>query len=181
MKESSLVKRYAKALVLAVDNEAEFQRVRGELQDFLALLAADEKLKIGLSTFLISQAEKSEVLNIVNAKMNLHPKTFQFLLTVAAENRLAYLEPMVQQLPSAWCELRGIEKISVSSAVELSDRQKEHLRDNLEKALARKVALEFQLDPALIAGISLCRGSLQYDFSLSGSLEKLRETLVGER
>ena len=31
MKESSLVKRYAKALVLAMDDEAEFQRVRGEL------------------------------------------------------------------------------------------------------------------------------------------------------
>jgi F-type H+-transporting ATPase subunit delta len=181
MKESSLVKRYAKALVLAMDNHAEFDRVSGELHDFLALLAADEKLKIGLATFLISQAEKIAALDIVNAKMNLHAKTFQFLLTVAAENRLAYLEQMVQQLPDAWYAARGIEKIIVQSAVELAGGQKERLLGKLEKALARKVVLEYRLEPALIAGISLRRGSVQYDFSLSGSLKKLRETLVGER
>ena len=108
MKESSLVKRYAKALALAMDDQAEFDRVKGELHDFLALLETDEKLKIGLATFLISQAEKITALDIVNVKMNLHPKTFQFLLTVAAENRLVYLEQMVQQLPDAWYAARGI-------------------------------------------------------------------------
>jgi F-type H+-transporting ATPase subunit delta len=180
MKESSLVKRYAKALVLAMDDQGEFDRVSGELHDFLALLAADEKLKVGLATFLISQSEKIEVLDIVNAKMGLHAKTLQFLLTVAAENRLAYLEQMVRQLPEAWYAEHGIEKIIVSSAVELAVGQKERLLGKLEKALAGKVALEYRLQPDLIAGISLSRGSVQYDFSLSGSLKKLRETLVGE-
>jgi F-type H+-transporting ATPase subunit delta len=181
MKESSLVKRYAKALVLAMDDEAEFQRVQAELEGFLKLLAADERLKIGLATSLISQSEKTKALDIVNARMGLQAKTFQFLQTVASENRMAYLEQMVRQLPDAWYEARGIEKIMVSSVVELSVGQKERLRGNLEKALARKVALEFLLDPGLIAGIRIGRGSVQYDFSLSGSLKKLRETLVGER
>ena len=61
--------------------------------------------------------------------MGLQPrKRFQFLLTVAGENRMAYLEPMVRQLPDAWYAARGIEKISISSAVELSGGQKERLR-----------------------------------------------------
>ena len=76
--------------------------------------------------------------------------------------------------------MHGIEKISVSSVVELSGGQKDRLRGNLEKGLSRQVALEFRLDPGLIAGIRIDRGSVQYDFSLSGSLKKLRETLVGE-
>jgi F-type H+-transporting ATPase subunit delta len=181
MKGNNLVKRYAKALVLAMDDEAEFQRVSGELSDFLGLLAADEKLKIGLTTSLISPVEKIAVINIIHAKMNLHTKTYQFLLTVAAENRMAYLGTMVGELPDAWCDARGIEKVTVFSVVELSDRQKDRLRENLEKVLAGKVALEFHLQPELIAGIRLGRGSVQYDFSLAGSLKKLRETLVGER
>jgi F-type H+-transporting ATPase subunit delta len=181
MKESSLVKRYAKALVLAMDDEAEFQRVQRELRGFLELLAADEKLKIGMETSLISQAEKARALEIAGAKMGLHAKTLQFLLTVVSENRMAFLEPMVRLLPDAWCAVHGIEKIMVSSVVELSPGQKGRLRANLEKTLARRVALEFQLDPGLIAGICLGRGSMQYDFSLAGSLKKLRETLVGER
>jgi F-type H+-transporting ATPase subunit delta len=180
MKESSLVNRYAKALVLAMDDEAEFQRVQGELAGFLELLAADEKLKIGMATSLISPTEKTAALEIVGAKMELQAKTLQFLQTVAAENRMAYLEQMVRRLPDAWYLSRGIEKISISSAVELSGGQQERLRGSLEKVLSRRVALEFRVDPELIAGIRIGRGSMQYDFSLAGNLKKLRETLVGE-
>lgn len=180
MKESSLVKRYAKALVLAMADEDEFRRVRGELLGFLELLAADGRLKIGLATSLISPAEKARALEIAGAGMALHDKTLQFLLTVAAENRMAFLEPMVQALEQAWYEARGIEIVTVDSAVELSAAQKERLRGNLRRALAREVALQFRLDPELVAGIRIGRGSVQYDFSLAGSLKKLRETLVGE-
>ncbi|MCU0237460.1 MAG: ATP synthase F1 subunit delta [Acidobacteria bacterium] len=181
MKESSLVKRYAKALVLAMADEAEFRRVRGELLGFMELLASDERLKIGLATSLISPAEKARALEIVSAKMGLHDKTLQFLLTVAAENRMAYLAAMVQALEQAWYEARGIEIVTVDSVVELSSGQKERLRGNLRRALAGEVALQFRLDPELVAGIRIGRGSVQYDFSLAGSLKKLRETLVGER
>ena len=181
MKESSLVMRYAKALVLTIASENEFKRINDELNDVLALLAVDEKLKTGMATFLISQSEKIKALNIIKDKMNLHPISFHFLLTVAAENRFAYLEQMVRQLPDAWCNVRGVEKITVFSAVELTAGQKQHLLTNLEKGLQKKIMLSCLVETALIAGISLQRGSLHYDFSLAGNLKKLRESLVGER
>ncbi|MBN2345606.1 MAG: ATP synthase F1 subunit delta [Candidatus Aminicenantes bacterium] len=181
MKESSLVKRYAKALVMAMDDENEFRRVQGELGAFLELLAADEKLRVGLGTFLVQTAEKRKALKIVAERMSLHPKTRQFLLTVMLENRMSYLGTMVRGLADAWYEARGIERITVASVVELTAKQKERLRRNLEAALSRSVALEFGLDADLIAGIRLGRGSVQYDFSLAGGLKKLRETLAGER
>lgn len=181
MKESSLVKRYAKALVLTVANESEFKRITAELNDVLALLAADDKLKTGMATFMISQPEKIKALNIIKDKMKLHDKSFRFLLTVADENRFAYLEQIVEQLPDAWCNVHGVEKITVFSAVELNAGQRKRLLDNLEKALQKKIMLYYQVEPALIAGISLQRGSLRYDYSLAGRLQKLRESLVGER
>jgi F-type H+-transporting ATPase subunit delta len=181
MKESSLVQRYAKALVQAMDDEAQFRRVQGELDRFRELLVADAKLKLGLETSLVSQSEKAQALAIAAERLGLHDKTLKFLLTVAAENRMAYLEAMVRRLPDAWLAARGIEKIDVASAVPLTPGQRQRLAANLKKALAREVALEFRLDPGLIAGLRLGRGSVHYDFSLAGSLKKLRETLVGER
>ena len=181
MKESSLVRRYAKALVLTLDDESEFKRIVDDLNAVLSLLAADEKLRIGLATFMISQPEKIAALNIIKDKMNLHDKTFRFLLTVADENRFAFLEQIVQQLPDAWCHVHGVEKITVFSAIELDGAQKERLLGNLKQALKKPVNLQYRIDPALIAGISLQRGSLRYDFSLAGNLKKLRESLVGER
>jgi F-type H+-transporting ATPase subunit delta len=181
MKESSLVKRYAKALVLTIADESEFKRIHAELNDVLVLLAADDKLKIGMATFMIPQPEKIKALHIIKDKMNLHDKTFRFLLTVADENRFAYLEQIVRQLPDAWCNVHGVEKITVFSAIELDGAQKERLLGNLKKALHKPISLQFRPDPDLIAGISLQRGSLRYDYSLAGNLKKLRESLVGER
>ena len=181
MKESSLVRRYAKALVLTLDDESEFKRVQDDLRSVLNLLAADDKLRIGMATFMVSQPEKIKALEIIRDKMGLHPKSFRFLLAVAAENRFAYLEQIVGQLTDAWCTVHGVEKIAVFSAIELDGAQKEHLLGNLQKALHKPVRLQFGVDPDLIAGIRLQRGSLHYDFSLAGNLKKLRESLVGER
>jgi ATP synthase F1 delta subunit len=181
MKESSLVKRYAKALVLTVADESEFNRVSADLGAVLDLLAADDKLKIGMATFMIPLPEKIKALKIISDKMGLHVKSFHFLLAVVTENRFAYLEQIVRQLPDAWCNVHGVEKITVFSAMELDGRQKERLLGNLKKALHKPISLQFRTDPGLIAGISLQRGSLRYDYSLAGRLQKLREALVGER
>lgn len=180
MKESSLFKRYAKALVLSVADESEFMRISSDLNAVLDLLAADEKLKIGMTTFMIPLPEKIKALKIISDKMNLHDKSFRFLLTVAGENRFAYLEQIVRQLPDAWCNVHGIEKITVFSAMDLDGGQRERLLGNLKKALHKPISLQFRTDPDLIAGISLQRGSLRYDYSLAGLLKKLRESLVGE-
>lgn len=181
MKESSLVKRYAKALVLAMDSEEEFRRVQRDLASFQNLLAADERLKLGLETSMVSQGEKTRALEIAAERMGMQDKTLRFLLTVVAESRMAYLEAITAGLADAWYAERGIEKISVASAIALSAAQQQRLRANLEKTLNKRVEIEFYLEPQLIAGLRLGRGSVHYDFSLAGSLKKLRETLVGER
>ncbi len=181
MKTGSLVKRYARALVLAARDEAEFRRVQADLEGFLSLLASDERLRLGLETALVSAAEKAQALDIAAAGLGLHDKTLRFLQTVAGENRIAHLRAMAAGLDEAWLAARGIEKVEVASAVELAPTQKERLRRNLERALRRPVALEFRLDPELIAGLRLGRGSVHYDFSLAGSLKKLRQALAGDR
>jgi F0F1-type ATP synthase delta subunit len=68
MKESSLFKRYAKALVLTVADESEFMRISSDLGAVLDLLAADEKLKIGMTTFMIPLPEKIKALKIISDK-----------------------------------------------------------------------------------------------------------------
>ena len=79
-----------------------------------------------------------------------------------------------------WYESRGIEKFVLISAVELDQDQETKLKDRLKKALSKDVVFEKQIDPSLLAGIKLMKGSIYYDFSIEGNLKKLRESLVGD-
>ena len=70
--------------------------------------------------------------------MDLHDKTLPFLLTVAAENRMAYLEPMVRPIARRLVRAARHRKNHGLLGRRVVGGQKERLRGNLKKALARK-------------------------------------------
>lgn len=62
----------------------------------------------------------------------------------------------------------------------LTSRQSQKLQRQLEKAFATQVVLQAGVEPALLAGLRLQRGSVVYDFSLRANLQRLRERLLEE-
>lgn len=180
MKERNLAGKYAKALVETLKNEVEYKSVKGELLQFLDMLRKDKKLNTGMSTLLFSYKQKVSIINLVKNKTGLSEKTYNFLNAVIEENRIVYLETMVDLMDDLWFEIRGIEKFTVFSVKALDDNLEKKLTDNLEKAFSKKVILEKEIDKSLIAGIKIQRGSVYYDFSIEGNLKKLKETLLGD-
>ena len=51
---------------------------------------------------------------------------------------------------------------------------------NLEESFNKKIIIEKEVDPSLIAGIKIQRGLVYYDFSIQGNLKKLKEALVAD-
>lgn len=182
MKENSIAKRYARALILSLQDEAEYRQVEGELRSFQQLLRRNDSLRIGMETFLIPREGKREILAMIAAESRLHPKTSGFLRTIADENRVPLFPLMLDQLEGLWHERSGIEKVTVLSSVPLSDDQQRHLADNLSRACGKRILVQNTVDPTLLAGIRIKRGSVEYDFSLAGNLKTLKESLInGEK
>lgn len=180
MKERSLAGKYAKALVETLKDKDEYKSVKGELLFFLDMLRIDKKLNVGMSTLLFSHKQKVSILDLVKNKTGISKKTYNFLNAVIEENRIAYLDTMVDLMDELWFETRGIEKFSVFSVEALDDNLEKKLIDNLEKAFNKKVVLEKEIDKSLIAGIKIQKGSVYYDFSIEGNLKKLKEALLGD-
>lgn len=180
MKEHSVAKRYASGLVKSIESSHEYQTIKTELIEFLRILNSIDTFKAGMETALFSINQKTDVLTSVNSRIKLLPKTYQFLMTVIEENRLIFLESMIHLMEELWLEKNGIEKLKVFSVVPLTPVLESRLVHNLEKAFKKKIMIEKEIDPTLIAGIKIQRGLVFYDFSIEGNLKKLKEVLLAD-
>ncbi|MEN8154873.1 MAG: ATP synthase F1 subunit delta [Acidobacteriota bacterium] len=180
MKERSLARKYTKALVETLNNEDEYRSVKGEVLLFLDMISKDKNLFAGMSTLLFSYQQKLSVLDLLKSKAELNKKTYNFLNVVLEENRIVYLEKMVELMDELWFETQGIEKLKIFSAKVIESDLEKKLIDNLERSFKKKVVLEKEIDRSLIAGIKIQRGSVYYDFSIEGNLKKLKESLLDD-
>jgi len=101
-----------------------------------------------------------------------------FVRTLAANRRLAYLPEISAQFETLKDEAQGVADVTVTSAAALDAAQQQKLSAALEKRLKRKVRLHCAVDPALIGGAILRAGDLVIDGSLSTRLERFAYELT---
>lgn len=178
MKLSMVAKRYAKAMSESVHDDDEYRVIKEQLEMVSELLAADATFKSGMETLLLSKKQKLELLDSISDRLNLNSKTSNFLNYLVEENRMMFLDQIIDCLEEFWFLKQGIEKFLVFSAILLDDRQQKELVRQLEQSFKKKVIIENRLDPTVIGGIKIQRGSTYYDFSIEGNLKKLREMLT---
>jgi F-type H+-transporting ATPase subunit delta len=178
LKETSAAKRYAAGLIKTLTSEQEYREIKKELETFLEVLNRIEEFKTGMGTLLFSKSQKKEILDTFHQQIKFSKKTYRFLSTLLEENRLVVLDSIILILEDLWFEKNGIEKLKVFSAVPLGSVQENKLIKNLETAFKKRIVIEKQVDPSMIAGLKIQRGHVFYDFSIEGNLKKLKETLV---
>ncbi len=178
MRENSLAKRYAKALVDTIVNEKEYSLLKADLITFNNLLEINPEFKAGMETSLFSKQQKAELFESISSKTKFDKKSIGFLNEIIDANRVAVIDSIIESMELLWFEKTGVEKFKVYSAIKLEKELEKQLIDNLEKKLNKKIVLEKEIDTSLIAGIKLQKGSIYYDFSIEGNLNKLYETLI---
>ena len=69
-------------------------------------------------------------------------------------------------------------RVSVRSAVPLTDAQRAALEDSLARSLGATPILTAAVDPALLGGLVVQVGDVVYDGSVRNRLEQLRHRLI---
>lgn len=171
---TTIARPYAKA---AFDYAIESQAVDKwqQMLTFAAAVADNEAMQNFFSSAAAAERLSEMFIKVCGDELDLHG---QNLIKVMAENRRLNTLPEVlglfNQLKADYDKEIDVD---VTSAVELNAKQQADLSASLEKRLARKVKLNCNVDPALVAGVVIKAGDTVIDGSVRSKLNRLADAL----
>jgi F-type H+-transporting ATPase subunit delta len=101
-----------------------------------------------------------------------------FVRTLAANSRLAYLPEVATLFDTMKDDAQGVADVTVTSAAELDEAQRQKIVAALERRLKRKVRLHCTIDKDLIGGAVVRAGDLVIDGSLRTRLDRIAYELT---
>jgi F-type H+-transporting ATPase subunit delta len=177
MNHQSLIKKYARGLVRTLKEEEEFLAFRQQLKNLVDLMATRPEVNFGLTSPFVPRTRRLEIIKKLGEQHQFDRRMVNFLSLLVENERMFLLKDILKELETSWAEEHGFAVMEISSAVELTDEEKEKLRQTLEKIERKPVRLSFRLDPEIIGGLVLKKGNIFYDVSIKGHLLKLKEII----
>ncbi len=178
---SAVGTRYAKALievVMAPGSKIDPKLALAELRAIQELIGGSTVLHNALLSPAISPARKRAVVGRLIEPLGVSRAVRNFAFVVIDHRRIHSLASMVEAFDILIDERLGFVPGEVASASPLTDSQRASLDVELSRLTGKRTKLNFTIDPALIGGVVARVGSLVYDGSVRGQLERLRVKLA---
>ena len=177
MKNLTIARRYAKALLIIGKEDGQAETYREELDGFESLITREAELERAICNPLYSVSDRKKVLQTVIAKVGLSKVMASFLLLLFDKGRFGSLSAINDFYQKMADELKGVLRASWVSAAELPSEIVEKIRATLSTRTGKDIILEVDQDPGLIGGIVSRIGDLVLDGSIKTQLLSMRESL----
>jgi F-type H+-transporting ATPase subunit delta len=171
---SGLAGRYAAALFDLADERHALDAVAGDLRELRAMLRDSGDLMRMLRSPVLTRDEQGKAVAAVAERAGLSDLTRNFLGVVAGNRRLFAVPEMIEAYLRTLAERRGEVTAEVTVAQPLNEARQAALTEQLRRAVGARVAVDIQVDPALLGGMIVKVGSRMVDASLSSRLQRLR-------
>jgi F-type H+-transporting ATPase subunit delta len=152
--------------------------LRDELTQYEQVRKSSRDLQEMYANPGIDHDSKNKVTAAIATKLGLSDFAVRLLDVLIQNRRINDLSDIVAGLATMIREATGTVAAEVRSAGELSSKEEAELRAMLERKVGAKVDLDVTVDPRLIGGFVAKIGSEVYDASVSGKIEKFRESLA---
>lgn len=168
---TSLARPYARA---AFESARESNQLDAwsESLNLLSVVTGDADMAAALNHPGLSEQQKIDLITgVCDGKL---PEAVQNFVRIMAENRRLALLPAIAELFAGYRhDHERVVDVTVTTAYELTDDQKEKLTQALTRKLERKVILDIESDRSIIGGVVIKAGDTVIDASLRGRLGKL--------
>jgi len=179
MTNKTAATRYARALLdVAIKEKADLERIEQELADFAALLDAQPALKKVLLNPAVPVPRKRAAVVDLTALAKLTPIVAKLLVLLAERDRLILIPDLLASYRDRLADYREIVRAEVTTATPLAPERIQQIQKSLAGVTGRSVMLSTRVDPSIIGGIVARVGSVVYDASVTGQMQKLKERLT---
>lgn len=173
--------RYARAFADVVANRklAPEKTVR-ELNDMAALLHGNPALRNIFENPSVQHKQKIKLLDAIIKKMGGSAMLRNFVAVLIDQHRIPQIGEIAEQFVRELDGRMGIVQARVKSARSLSEKERKELEQQLAEITGKIIRATYAEDAALLGGAQVRLGSVIYDGSVRGQLERMKEKLMIE-
>jgi F-type H+-transporting ATPase subunit delta len=176
---ASLAGRYASALFDLARDERQIDSVGRSLDSLGQALLDSRDFAELVTSPLVSRGDAAKAFAELAPKLSLDPITTNFLGVLARNGRKDQLRAVIRAFGRLAAEHRGETIAQVTSAHPLNDDQVDKLKQQLRARAGQDVAIDMQVDPAILGGIVVKLGSQMIDASIRTKLNRLAQAMKG--
>jgi F-type H+-transporting ATPase subunit delta len=171
---------YAKALLSVARKSSNTDELLSQFQSVVEeVLSKNPKLEAALNSPKLSLEQKESLLEKILGS-HVDPTVLKFLKVLCRRQRLNYVRGIQRSITDFRDEELGRVRVTVTSALPLSDQEVDGIRTQLKSKLNREVSVVTKVDPAIIGGLVLRIGDTVFDGSVTGKFDQmLRATKSG--
>ncbi|WP_069815263.1 F0F1 ATP synthase subunit delta [Streptomyces sp. TP-A0874] len=164
--------------LIAAERAGTLDDVEDELFRFSRIVSSSPELRSALTDQRAGEAAKAELLNrLLNGRTS--PVTERLVVRLVAQPRGRSLEGGLDALTKLSAARRNRVVAVVTSAVPLSDQQKERLGAGLARLYGRQVHLNLDVDPAVLGGVSVRIGDEVINGTVADRLDRATRRMTG--
>ncbi|HPS65797.1 MAG TPA: ATP synthase F1 subunit delta [Ignavibacteria bacterium] len=168
-----IVRRYTKALYEQTAQLGLQKAVTEDINSLLILLKANQLLKNFFRSPVINKVKKQSAIKMLfEGKVN--KVTLDFILFLVEQTREDLILEMFEDFIKYDKEMTNKIDVNVSSVIELDDKTKNTIIEEVKAYSGKEVIPSFDIDESLIGGFKINMGDYVIDASISRQLEIIK-------
>lgn len=171
-----VAQRYAQALLEFADDKYPKEQILNDISDIQKSYLQSDDLQRVMTSPVISQEDKKELLTKIFKDVNV--LILNFLKLLVDKNRFGIFSSIVKEYKNEINKMNNLLGIKVFSAIELTDSEKAMIKVKLEKNLKKEIELDWAVDNELIGGLLFESGDNIIDCSLKKKLQDINKEIT---
>lgn len=173
MLTSKVAKRYAQGLLDLSKESNNTDSIHSEMKDVVAIMTESKELNQFFAAPFIDAKKKISVASEVFIEFS--PIVKNMISLVITQGRENQLKNIAQEFINKVEDIKGIQRVSLTIAKELSPENIKHILSSTELIKSSNYDLTTKINPELLGGYILRVGDYQIDESVKTKLNKLRK------
>jgi F-type H+-transporting ATPase subunit delta len=170
---------YARAFAdVVLEAHLNADEVQQQLDDFMAAWKESADLREVFLDPSFPAEQKVSILDKLNARLGMSVQARNFIAVLIQHDRLNMLDEVLAEYRREMNQRLGISEVHVTTARPLEADERQGIEQNVAKLTGTQVQATYHEDKSLLGGVVVRVGSVVYDGSVKGRLERLKEQLA---